>query len=423
MWKKDLGGTSAWEAISLSIVLVFLAALIWYSRRETIAVIPFVIQLFRLSQAVSLVAINPSNVCSAQPVGFAALLVVFPVFTGLADYLNIGHSPLQRFSEQLSFTFVYLLALLVTPVILALRAWNDRRTGRNDRDEIAPGLAARRAVVIWFWLLLATLLYIATGQWLCVHRESRGLDRTQAGAHPTAGRHIYNYYESECGPKVSAYVMTCSLGLALLLVILAMLALTIRRVAKLSRSGDAELTAYQQLSFLYGHCRPDCIRWWVLDLLVTAVAWGHRSFGHTTIDGAIAILLLLGLMAAAIVKRPFATLLSNLAFVVGTFTVVLAVALRITLMSCIDIDNPLEPGIYAVEHSASDPLSIAVVVFYGVTVILYAVCAWKSRAQMGQVKYFDGYTNMNSDLLSTTRDKEMTPTAVGAGHSDVAGDI
>ncbi len=398
--RRDWGGTSAWEASSLTLTLLGLVVLGWVCRRETQAVVPFLFQLFRLSQAISLTAMNLTGYCTSLPPAFSVMIAVFPVLTGLADYFHVSDGPIARFFEQLTFALLYLLALMATPAMLFVRARLGARRGQNDPDEIAVPLSAKRSFTLFFFLMFGTLGYIATGQWVC-HLNRADL----RNGHPTADKVISNYHISPCGPKVMPYVVTCALGLALLVGLVVLALSYIRKVFKLASRSDAELADYQGLAFLYAHCKPHRTRWWLADFVPVLCAMFIRSFvtledgafGPETTRGAainaLFIVVLLAALASVAIVRPFVHWTSNLAYCTGCLSMVCAVALRVALAQCSVSESAVENGLaQKLEGKSKNALSVMVLAFFLVTVLLNCYGAFLSRKKTGQIRYFAGYT-------------------------------
>lgn len=417
-------GTSWWEGLSLTAMLFTLAVLSWFARSESVAILPFVVQLFRLAQAVTLIAFDLEGQCTSKiPKGYDILMALLPTFTGLADYFYLDDHVLRRFLQQLVFSLFYLGALLVVPAAVAVRAHLAARQGRQAPDVVSPKTAAKRAVTLWFVLLFGTLGFIATGQWVCVSRGER-----RNGKFPTALNVIGNYGISPCGPKVSAYVMTCALGLGLLVIVILSAGLVARAVRKLYMRTDAADQDYLGLAFLYGHLKGTCVHWWVMDFVPVVCAVILRSFvvlgaegygggkSPSTTGGWIIHLLFAGLvLAAAIavgVKRPYSMWSANAGFITGCLSVVSAIILRVVLAQCAAEEEKWERAVDG--SDGREVLSLLALLFFVSTALLGIHSVIRSRASRGQIKFHAGYS------VSLMEDTSADPDALAAAQAAAA---
>ncbi len=417
-------GTSWWEGLSLTVMLFSLAALSWFARSESVAILPFVVQLFRLAQAVTLIAFDLEGQCTSKiPKGYDILMALLPTFTGLADYFYLDDHVLKRFLQQLVFALFYLGALLVVPVAVTVRARLAARQGRPAPDLVSPKTAAKRAVTLWFVLLFGTLGFIATGQWVCVSRGER-----RNGKHPTALNVIGNYGISPCGPKVSAYVMTCALGLGLLVLVVLVALLVARAVRKLYMRTDAADQDYLGLAFLYGHLKGTCVHWWVMDFVPVVCAVVLRSFvilgaeGYgggkslSTTGGWIVHLFFAGLVLAAAVavgvKRPYSMWSANAGFITGCLSVVSAILLRVVLAQCAAKEEKWESAVDGAD--GREVLSLLALLFFVSTALLGLHSVIRSRASRGQIKFHAGYS------VSLMEDTAADPDALAAAQAAAA---
>jgi hypothetical protein len=172
------GPAPGWAFTWLFIVLIILGVVFYLGRRESIYLFPNFILVFRLAQALGIIALDVENQCHFGA-GFAFEFRIFPALMGLSDYYaSRGPSSAPgRLILQLFFTLIYLLPFLATPAVLymKLRLGKGREaplpagsaTFEANQDEIAPLVALKRAVVCWFWLMILPLWFISTSHFLC----------------------------------------------------------------------------------------------------------------------------------------------------------------------------------------------------------------------------------------------------------------
>jgi hypothetical protein len=374
------GGLRVWDSLFVVMLLGGLGSVFYLGRSQTVYLFPVVVNLFKMSQVLALIALDPVGQCSSG-LGSRVNLVVLPMFAGLFDLYELGHArsrqPATRLALQLLFTLAYFVPLLLTPLWLALKA---RRGGPSAvYGDIAPAVAFQRAITTWFWLMLLPLLYTGLGQVVCWKGD------------------VLNYPDSPC--PSAGYFAALAMGVSLFALVAFLAYRLARKVLLVSSLSDASDEDYLRVAFIYGHCGKDHLRAWLLDFYVAAVVLLHRVLLHgfqstvaEALLGTLLPVLLLCLPAGYVARhRPFVSGPATAAYLLSLSASILAFFTRF-LQSC-----SYSNGDRGRPSAMLNFVSLFVVIHYLASFACSVAAGWRSRASKGVVRLFEGYKAFEED--------------------------
>lgn len=385
----------AWIAVSLLVVMAGLGYLNYLGRKETVYLFPWILIVFRTTQEYAFTALNFTHVCS-WGASFPFELAMFPMFTGLVDYLHEPASAIARFWSQLFFLSVYLIPLLGAA---AWTEWKRRKfAGVLPTGEIEPKVLARRAVVAWVWIMLIPLLFISLGQITC------------------SGDEVANYPTTKCGS--ASHIVAIILGFILLATVIYGCFRILREVRRVSVSTDENPASdedYLKYAFIYGAFHVKATSAWALDLFVSVVVVVHRSFfGAAPTAGALlSTIALLPCFVYLFKVRPYRSLLTNITYAIALVLIVFAQWVRYLRTQCdSDYDSLITPRTATYGSGPLQFFSVICVILY-VTVLALAIYAVRqSHADKGKIKYhaeLDHYAAMDDDDDAPVTDLHGAP--------------
>ncbi len=381
-------------------LLVALGSVFYRMRTQTAYFFPYALWLWRLTQAVAVVALysprDPrypdeevsllSRCANTAQRGINeafAVSGVFPACSGLLEFYT-------RFWQQYAFTnslaalfaslwyiMLFLCPLLCTPAWVWWKIRRARSKNMRPDAEPPPQVLLLRAIVTWGWLMSLPLLFVTARTFVCI-------DGAMA-AFPSVSCDGSSVYSSTVVLAVMGFATTV-LGVGYV----------IHQTVQLARAPDAPIDLYLRFSFLYGHCRAGAmtIHAWLLDAAVMTIVLVQACFLRhlPTYSAALwaGVLLpcagLTWVLVITLVKRPFVGRAANAGYATGLFCIMLLIGLQ-QVSRCR----------LGVSRAAQQMLAIASAITYLLTVVFVLWAAVSSRKRRGWTRYHGTYTETIED--------------------------
>jgi hypothetical protein len=375
------GTFRVWALLMLTVFLVALGAVFYRFRHESVYLFPIFIVVFRMSQAMAFIAVDVGDTCTEGYL-FPLETALLTPFTGFYDYFaatTTHASALGRLWSQTVFTLFYLVPFMMTPGILLLRA--SRAGGVLPAGELAPQVAAKRALLAWFWIMLIPLAVVGSAQLSCGKEGAT------------------NYPDTSCATR--SYLLVALASLLIVVTVMVAFLMINRKVEVLVRTPSAPEEEFRVYAFLYGAANPEqgLLEPLSIDVILAIVVALFRAMyrgldasGSKTVVmiGFVGPIAALGFLAFRIVSkggamyrsRPFA-----FAYLCGLGAVAMAIATR-NLRSCV-----VRGTARAVNVS-----SVFMLACYVAFLALAGLAAWHSRSSRGTIiVHEDVYAAMNED--------------------------